>query len=353
MPTYTYTAIHDPSANSGTYPYGINDAGQIVGYYDVVTLEPHVPVDHWHGFLYAGGTYTTLDYPAAVYTYAYGINASGQILGTYTNGPYHGFVYSGGTYTRTFDDPSATSITFAQGINASGDIVGYYQNSSTGYHGFLYSGGSYTTLDDSSGAAGSTLAHGINASGQIVGEYVDSGGTSHGFLYSGGTYTTLTNPFAINGDPNHTNGTVALGINDAGQIVGYYYGSPAQPGASPPRHGFIYSGGIYTTIDDPSANFLGTSVTGINNLGQIVGYGQQGFLATLGPNPPAPAGTSADMILRHGSDGLYEIYDIGNNAILAAYSLGQVGTDWQFVGLGLLRQRHERHAAAQFQYRQF
>jgi hypothetical protein len=37
---------------------------------------------------------------------------------------------------------------------------------------------------------------------------------------------------------------------------------------------------------------------------------------------------------QHGTDGLYEIYDIGNNAILAAYSLGQVGTDWQFVGLG-------------------
>ena len=61
-----------------------------------------------------------------------------------------------------------------------------------------------------------------------MGDYVDSGGTSHGFLYSGGTYTTLTDPFAISGDPNHTNGTVAFGINDAGQIVGYYYGSPAQ-----------------------------------------------------------------------------------------------------------------------------
>jgi ELWxxDGT repeat protein len=52
------------------------------------------------------------------------------------------------------------------------------------------------------------------------------------------------------------------------------------------------------------------------------------------PNPPAPPGTSADMILRHGADGLYEIYDIGNNAILAAYPLGQVGTDWGFVTLG-------------------
>jgi hypothetical protein len=51
------------------------------------------------------------------------------------------------------------------------------------------------------------------------------------------------------------------------------------------------------------------------------------------PNPPAPAGTTADMVLRR-SDGTHEIYDIGNNAILAAYALGQVGSDWQFVGLG-------------------
>jgi hypothetical protein len=32
--------------------------------------------------------------------------------------------------------------------------------------------------------------------------------------------------------------------------------------------------------------------------------------------------------------GQYEIYDIGNNSILAAYLLGQVGTDWAFVTLG-------------------
>jgi hypothetical protein len=51
-------------------------------------------------------------------------------------------------------------------------------------------------------------------------------------------------------------------------------------------------------------------------------------------NPPPPAATTADMILRHGADGLYEIYDLGNNAILAGYQLGQVGTDWRFVGLG-------------------
>jgi enterochelin esterase-like enzyme len=58
------------------------------------------------------------------------------------------------------------------------------------------------------------------------------------------------------------------------------------------------------------------------------------FLKTTVPNPLPPAGTTADMILRHGADGQYEIHDIGNHTILAGFELGQVGTDWQFAGLG-------------------
>ncbi|MGA8819961.1 MAG: autotransporter-associated beta strand repeat-containing protein, partial [Xanthobacteraceae bacterium] len=52
------------------------------------------------------------------------------------------------------------------------------------------------------------------------------------------------------------------------------------------------------------------------------------------PNPPTAANTTADMIMREGGNGDYEIYDIGNNAILAAGPLGQVGVEWQVSGLG-------------------
>jgi hypothetical protein len=52
------------------------------------------------------------------------------------------------------------------------------------------------------------------------------------------------------------------------------------------------------------------------------------------PNPPPPGGTTADMILRDGTNGDFEIYNLGNNVILAAAFLGQVGLDWQFAGLG-------------------
>jgi probable HAF family extracellular repeat protein len=131
----------------------------------------------------------------------------------------------------------------------------------------------YTTLNDLLVNNTGTWARCINDVGQIVGYYEDSSYVDHGFLYSGGRYTTLNDPLA-------THGTSATGINDAGQIVGYYEDS------SYVDHGFLYSGGHYTTLDDPLATH-GTSATGINDAGQIVGgysdsSGDHGFLYSGG-----------------------------------------------------------------------
>ena len=57
----------------------------------------------------------------------------------------------------------------------------------------------FTTID----VPGSTftIAYGINASGEIVGQYRDAGGVTHGFLLSGGVYTTLDVPGGVAGRP--------------------------------------------------------------------------------------------------------------------------------------------------------
>src|SRR5262249_43205698 len=237
----------------------------------------------------------------------------------------HGFVYNLGTGTYfTIDHPGVNVDTEADGINNAGQIVGRYDDAS-GRHGFLYFGGVFTTIQQL--ASRDSIARGINNFGQIVGEYTDNNGAGHGFLYnpSNGSFTTLDDPLA-------SHGTVAMGINDLGQIVGLYVDSRLI------HHGFLYSGGAYTPL--PSHNSTNTEGTGINHPGVISGNylgplgDEHGFILTITPNPPPPAGTTADMILRHGADGQYEIYDIGNNSLLAAFQLGQVGTDWKFVGLG-------------------
>ena len=86
-----------------------------------------------------------------------------------------------------------------------------------GRHGYLLDvDGSYTTLDvPGADDNANTSAQGINDAGQIVGWYIDVALTSHGFLMDvDGSYTTL--------DPPDSNFTNAFAINCAGQIVGGY-----------------------------------------------------------------------------------------------------------------------------------
>jgi uncharacterized membrane protein len=113
----------------------------------------------------------------------------------------------------------------------------------------------YTTTDDPSAVTGTTEAEGINDAGQIVGDYQDAAGP-HGYIFSGGIFTTLDDPFGVKG-------TIATGINDTGQIVGFYIDAGGL------RHGFIDNGGTYTNIEYPGSTQ--TFVEGINASGVVVG----------------------------------------------------------------------------------
>jgi uncharacterized membrane protein len=73
----------------------------------------------------------------------------------------------------------------------------------------------FTALDGPAGT-NAIFPRGINGSGQIAG-YYDSNSSEHGFLYSGGIYVTVDDPFSAR---SGTSGSDANGINDAGQVVG-------------------------------------------------------------------------------------------------------------------------------------
>jgi probable HAF family extracellular repeat protein len=82
---FTFTTIDVPGATF-TGASGINDHGQIVGFYDDVSGTEH-------GFLLDRGIFTTIDVPGATSTHALGINAHAQIVGLFTDagGTVHGF----------------------------------------------------------------------------------------------------------------------------------------------------------------------------------------------------------------------------------------------------------------------
>lgn len=172
------------------------------------------------------------------------------------------------TYT-TIDFPGATSTvpggflgTEATGVNDSNQVVGFYGDSSGTFHGYLWSAGQFTGIDYP-GSTG-TVATGINNAGQIVGYYFGGGAPGcHGFLLSGGTFSSFD--FNL---PSGLQCTVPVGINDSGQIVGTYQYSP-----SPGRHvgGFLLAGAGFQAINYPG--LPETNLISISWSGEIFGLG--------------------------------------------------------------------------------
>src|SRR5206468_717126 len=147
-------------------------------------------------------TFTTLDYPGALDTYPHGVSGS-TVVGSYQNRipntAFHGFIYNGSTFT-TLDAPKAAlslSGTYLTGVSG-GTVAGYYEDSSYAFHGFIHNGSTFRRLDVP--GADSTFVFGMFG-GTIVGSYQGNSGPSHGFIYGGSTFTTLDVPGA--------NGTIA------------------------------------------------------------------------------------------------------------------------------------------------
>ena len=92
-----------------------------IGQLDVIKTAPAITV-----FFYSNSVWTTLDDPLGVdATFATGIDQNGNVVGYYydTNRIAHGFLYSG-IDDMTLDFPGASN-TYAEGISSDGSIVGY------------------------------------------------------------------------------------------------------------------------------------------------------------------------------------------------------------------------------------
>jgi probable HAF family extracellular repeat protein len=154
-------------------------------------------------------------------------------------------------------------VTFPSSINNPGTTVGAFIDNHGVPHGWVRSAdGDFTRLDDPAALGAGTVALGINDPGVIVGLYVDplNPGVTHGFVYDRGTFTTLDYP----GVPS----TLLGALNDAGAIVGTY------TDASGVNHGFLYEQGTFTPFDAPGAGSSfgqGTFPVGISSNGLIDG----------------------------------------------------------------------------------
>ena len=156
---------------------GINDAGAIIGYYQMSGTGPTLGFEQVGSHIYTldGGTGTTL--PAA--TDGAGNVVAGTLMQKTGNGvAYNGFLYRNHQFTPIVY-PGATD-TFVLGMSRPNVLTGTYLIGST-THGFVYRRGVYTTMDVR--GASQTQIGGANVSGQFTGCYTDGKGT-HGFVYT-------------------------------------------------------------------------------------------------------------------------------------------------------------------------
>jgi hypothetical protein len=129
-----------PSGASGAEATGINNKGDIAGYYwrgrDSNTTGFLIKTDAEYAFAYPGATSTTV----------YGLDYDEQIVGSFTDreNHTHGFILTYPTRARSqqfwqrVDEPKATGgMTVITGINLHHAICGYYTDSAGKYHGFV------------------------------------------------------------------------------------------------------------------------------------------------------------------------------------------------------------------------
>ena len=286
---FSYAPIDVPGA-SATVARGINNSGEIVGFYQTAACSNYdlnVPNCPTLGFKYVNSTYTTLMVPNSTATAVNGVNDLGDIVGFYTNadGSRHGFIWWHTGTVQTIDAPATPYSTIAMGINKSGVVVGgNWSIGETGTFaesGWYWTKGNFTALNPG-GTSNGTCCQSVNGisnnnkvAGQVFyhdfwqawlksvndldawtylssdtfGTAVDSATDAVGYgSVSGGWFAQAVESGEGSGDGegniNFTpvsypgaNSTQPFGMNDSGYLVGAFFDSAG-------RHGFMAQPGF-------------------------------------------------------------------------------------------------------------
>lgn len=174
----TFVAVNHPNAGNGTLLSRINKNGVILG-------AVFNSSDLFQGFKLVNGSFTSIHFPGSDQTFPGGINDHGEIVGWYTlpvggsSGVFQGFTLVNGTYhTLNVLNNSGTEL---RGISDAGTIVGVNHATEAGVSFLRKSSGAVELISVPGSFA--TEVTGISpVNGIISGRaFFNSDGTWHGF----------------------------------------------------------------------------------------------------------------------------------------------------------------------------
>ena len=251
-----------------TRALGINAQGVVVGSFD--------DNNGTHGFVLDDGRFRVVDVAGSPSTQVKCINSRGEAVGFYLDSDFnvHGFYWFKGKF-RTVDVPFSVE-TRAEGINDVGVISGEFVDEQGNEHGYLLHDTEFETIDVPNSF--STDVWMVSNDNWLTGDY-SSATTVLAYVRSKrGSFLTLNIPGSI--------AASARAINDRHEIVGRWDDDsvPDDPTACTTQcHGFYWANGRSIDIRFPGA--LYTIALGINNPGQVVGRyvdtsnNEHGFIA--------------------------------------------------------------------------
>ncbi|KAA1261606.1 hypothetical protein LF1_41570 [Rubripirellula obstinata] len=256
----------------------VNDMHQIAGTF-------HTTAGNQRGYLMSSGTFTDLGTLGGDQSRGHRINNLSQVVGESerSDGTTRAFLYEGGEMSEL--GTLGGSYSSANDISDSGFITGSSATSDGSVHGFLYHDGNMIDVGTLGHPIDQSFAHRVNNHGDVIGLSYETGSGQQAFLYSDGVMQSLG-----------IHQGQALDINDARQIVG-----------TANDLAFLYEGGIVTILNDVIPEDSGWDLTvasGINESGQIIGWGRklgvdenQGFLLTPVRSVPEPNYLSALLLI--------------------------------------------------------
>jgi hypothetical protein len=271
---YTFRTLNNDHDLTFNQLLGINNNGHIAGYFGSgVKGHPN------KGYLLrppygSQKQYQNINFPRSKQTQVTGLNDLGVQVGFWSsqnnanniNNNFGWYLKNGHFHEVNFPttDPSSPPMDQLLGVNNHDVAVGFFTNGQSLNRGYEYNiiVKRFSRVEKPGDSGASLTAAAINDRGDVAGSYVTQGGVTVAFLkYASGKFLT----FAVKGATM----TQAFGVNNGDEVVGAYTTGPA---SNPKSFGFVWRPGHgFITVNDPHG--IGTTViNGVNNEGDLVGF---------------------------------------------------------------------------------
>jgi hypothetical protein len=261
---YSFGTLDDPGDATFNELLTINNRGHIGGYFGSGAAG-HPNTGYILRPPYGTAKYQKIMFPGSAQTRLDGLNNTGVQVGFWSahgrtagwylqNGQFHSVAYPAA-------GSAATPASELLGVNDQGVAVGFYTDARGLDHGYTYDIATKRFATVTVPGASSVVAAAINNAGSVAGFFTGRAGQTEGFVLSpGGQLSVLRIP--------HATATRATGISDTGEVVGDYQ----LAGSGAGTHGFTWTSARgFATVDGPGGA-VSTSISGVNDAGDLVGY---------------------------------------------------------------------------------